>query len=378
MVRVVSAVPHYPSGRVPPAFRGSRVQHSHEGGVMVTRVGLPSVDRSRLGLRLAQFAAYQAGAVFAARRFDYEILLTVTPALEVWLPFMALGRFRRRPAIYSVHDLYPEVGIQTGVFRNAALAGLVGRLEQNCLQGAQRVRILAPGFRERLLARGVLPDRMCLIYDWVDTDFIQPLSRQNAFARNHGLDDGRFIVLYAGNIGLTHGLGNLLQAAELLTGYPEIRFVLVGDGGAKAGLVRQAQKRGLLNVLFLPYQPRERLPEVLACADLGVVSLGGNQGQASLPSKLFSIMASGRPVLACVEADTDTSRLVREAGCGVVVEPGDAMELAGSIQKLHAAERLRWQMGQQGRVFAMQNHSITAATLAFEQLFSEAVETYQR
>ena len=372
-VTAITTVPHYPSGQVADDFTARGTRSTQENGVNVIRVGLPSVMRSNLALRLFQFFIYQVGAVWASRGLQYDAVFVANPALWVWLPFTWLVVLRRKPAIFSVHDLYPEVGIQLGIFRNKAVISAVTSLERFCLNHSNLVRILSDSFRSGLHALGVTEEKMVLIYDWVDTELIRPIPRDNHFTRENDLSD-YFVVLYAGNIGLSQGLEHVLTAAELLKDQSEIRFVFVGDGAVREQLVSIAKGKKLSNVQFLPFQPRQRLPEVLSCADVSLVSLKRGIGSGSLPSKTFSILASGRPILACVDENSDTWNLVRRSESGLCLPPEDPKQLAEAILNLKQNVNLRQRLGKNGRSWAEKYHSPQSAAEQFEVLFESILK----
>jgi len=371
-VTVIAAVPHYPSGQVPAAYRGKWIWRSSENGVEVVRVAVPSVKRANLAQRLLQFICYQLGATWAGLGLQYDVMLVANPALWVWLPFACLAVLRRKPAIFSVHDVYPDVGVQLGIFRHGPVVSAVAGLERFCLNHAVIVRILSESFRPGLRALGVPDTKMVLIYDWVDTDLIRPLPRDNAFARETDLTDC-FVVLYAGNLGLSQGLEHVLTAAELLAAQGDIRFVFVGDGAAREQLAARAAQGQLANVQFLPFQPRERLPEVLATADVSLVTLLRGVGLGSLPSKTFSILASGRPMLASVDEGSETWNLVNHAEAGLCVPPESPSRLAETILILKQDAVLRERLGRNGRVWAERYHSPQSAAEEFEKLLLAAV-----
>jgi colanic acid biosynthesis glycosyl transferase WcaI len=372
-ITVIAAVPHYPSGQVPPAFRKGWLTHSLENGVRVVRVRVPSLNRDRLTRRLLLFALYQLGGAIAALTERCDAVLVANPALETGLPFFVLRTLRRKPTIFSVHDVYPEVGVQLGIFRHKPVISLIAWSEKFCFRRSAYVRILSESFADSLQAMGVPEPKTRLIYDWVDTDLIRPLPRQNAFAAEHNLND-KFVVMYAGNIGLSQGLEHVLSAAQQLAGQTDIQFVLVGDGAAREALLQQAQTMQLSNVLFLPFQPRPRLPEVLASADISLISLQPNIGTGSLPSKSFSILASGRPALAIVDQHTATAALISRAQAGLCTPPADVPALVAAILQLKNDSARRQAMGGRGRAYAEQHHSPHGAALQFEALFQEIAQ----
>jgi colanic acid biosynthesis glycosyl transferase WcaI len=373
-VTVVTTVPHYPSGNVPEDFRTLRVQRSCEQDVEVIRVPLPSMNRANLVQRLLQFTCYQLGATWAGLSQRYDAAIVANPALWVWLPYACLVVLRGKPSVFSVHDVYPDVGVTLGVFRHKAVIGAVASLERFCLNHAGIVRILSESFRPGLHALGVPDTKMALIYDWVDTGLIHPLPRDNGFSQEHHLTDG-FVVLYAGNIGLSQGLEHVLAAAELLADHPDFHFVLVGDGAGRQQLAAEAEQRQLTNVRFLPFQPRARLPEVLATADVSLVTLRQGIGTGSLPSKTFSILASGRPVLASVDEGSETWKLIERAEAGLCVPPESSVQLAEAILRLSQDDGLRERLGQNGRAWAERYHSPQSAAEQFEKLLVELGES---
>lgn len=364
-VTMIAAVPHYPSGVVPPAFRRGWITTAHENGVRVIRVRVPSVDRSRLARRLLQFSAYQVGAAVAGLGCRFEVAIVGNPALEVFLPFLIHVFLRHKPALYSIHDVYPEVGVQLGVFRKRWIIRLVGMLERFCYRHSRLIRLSSPDF-EKALSKLALPSqKLTLIYDWVDTDHIRPLPRRNAFSAEHGLDDS-WVMLYAGNMGLSQGLETLLEAAALLRKEPGFRLVLVGEGTGRELLQARAAELKLANVTILPFQPRARLPEVLASGDALVVSLKPGVEMASIPSKTWSILAAGRPIIAIMGKGTLAS-LITQSGAGVQVTPGDPAALVEAARALRADPESSARQGVQGRAWVETYHTPQAAARAFER-----------
>lgn len=376
-VTVITLVPHYPSGRVASTFRGRWLWRSVENGVKVIRIGLPSVDRSRLPQRLLQYVCYQLGAAIAGIGEQYDAVLAGNPCLSVWLPFAFLGVMRGKPIIYSVHDVYPDVGVKLGVFRSRIVIRLVAALEGYCLERAVKVRILSESFRPALHALGVPDEKLMLMYDWVDTSLIRPGPQANAFSRQYGLA-GKFVVLYAGNIGFSQGLEAILSAAALLSGQEDVRFVFVGSGAGRQMLESQAADRGLANVQFLDFQPRERLPEVLASASVSLVVLRRGIGTHSLPSKTYSIMASGRPVLISIDEESEARELVLRADAGLWVPPEDASRLVAAILAMREDPALCKRLGNNGRAWAEQHHSPQQAAAVLERLMRDAISQHMR
>jgi colanic acid biosynthesis glycosyl transferase WcaI len=371
-VTVITMVPHYPSGQVSVEYRGRFLWHSMENGVNVIRVGLPSVNRTKLLQRFLQFLCYQIGATVVSLGQKYDVVLAANPFLTVWFPFFVAVVIRRKPAIYSVQDVYPNTGISLGIFKYKPVIFLATALELFCLNHAKIVHIISESFRPDLEALKVDGHKIVLVHNWVDTELIHPIDRSNSFAKDNKLTKG-FVVLYAGNIGRSQGLEHVLLVAEQLTTEKDIYFVFVGNGSLQEYLSNQAAQRKLANVKFLPFQPRQKLPEVLASAHVSLVSLSKGIGCNSLPSKIYSIFASGRPVLASVDENCETWDLVTRADAGLCVLPENTLGMVQAILRLKNDPKLRERLGNNGRNFAEQHHSPRFAAEQFETLLNTAL-----
>jgi colanic acid biosynthesis glycosyl transferase WcaI len=371
-VTMITMVPHYPTGQVSKEFRGKWAWKSSENGVEVIRVGLPSVDRAKLPQRLFQFICYQIGATWAGIGKKYDVVYAASSSLSSWLPFAVLVVLRHKPAVYAVYDVYPDVGVTLGIFRHKPVVAFVSAMERFCLDNSKIVRIISDSFRPGLRALGVPDEKMITTYDWVDTDLVRPMARENAFAQEHDLV-GKFVVLYAGNLGLSQGLENVLATAKMLEEHEDINFIFVGDGSDRESLVAQAGQLKLTNVKFIPFQPRQRLPEVLASAGVSLVSLQHGIGKGSLPSKTFSNLASGRPVIASVDEGSEACGLIKRADAGLCVPPENPTALAEAILSLKNDKNLRERFGRNGRLWAEQHHSPISGAREIESLLLKAI-----
>jgi len=371
-VSVICAVPHYPTGRVAKEFRGRLVQRERRRGVDVTRVWVPSVDRARLGQRLLSFVCYQVLAAFVALRRQHDALLVSSPALEVLLPMVASAVLRRKPMIYSVHEIYPDVGVKLGIFRHRQVIEAIAWMERLGCRRAGYVRVLSEGYKKVVESRGTPESKLAVIWDWIDVDFIRPLPRRNEFSAQWGLD-APFVVMYAGNLGLTQGLEQVVETARLLEGEPNIRIVLIGDGAAKGSLQETVRRMGLGNVQFIPFQEHEILPWALASADVSLIMLKRGMGTDSVPSKCYSIMASGRAIIASVDEGSDTWKVIQEAGCGLCLEPENPRALADAILNLYRDEAYRARLSTKGREYVVRSHSKVVAAQEFYNLLASLV-----
>ncbi|BDG06318.1 glycosyltransferase family 4 protein [Anaeromyxobacter oryzae] len=367
-VTVATAFPHYAGAeRRWEGPRGLFVSRE-QNGVKVTRSYVYRVPRSSTWGRLLYHASFNVFATIAALRATKpDVVLADAPSLWSGLPLFVHAIFPRVPFIYTVHDIYPDVLIRLGVVRDGVLASAIDRVERFFYARSAKVSVLTPGFKENLVRKRVPPDKIAVIPACVDVDFVRPLPADNEVRREMGLE-GRFVVLYAGNIGMSQDLDTLLDAARLLAGDPRVVFVLVGEGPRKAELEARVRADGLGNVRFSPFLPRERVPLLYATADVALVSLKREIVTESVPSKTYTIMASGRPIVATVDPRTEVGSLLEQARCGLCVDPGDARALADAILRLERDDALRADMGARGRAFVVENYSRQVASRSYLEL----------
>ena len=256
--------------------------------------------------------------------------------------------------IFYCQDIFPEVAALLADFHSPVVNGILDRLNRFLLRRARRIIALGDTMAGRLIeGKGADPSRITVIANWADTTAIVPSDKANAFAVQHGLVD-RFVVLHAGNIGMSQNLDVVIDAAERLRSRPDIVVLFIGDGNRRAALEEMAAARGLSNVLFLPFQPRDQLRWTYASSDLCLVSLKPGLAGYIVPSKLYPILAAGRPYVAAVETPSEVAALTARHTCGVVVTPGDADALAAQILAL---------AGDSARRLAMAANARTASAL---------------
>jgi len=366
-VTVVTGFPHYGSDHVWPEYRGKLAQEERLNGVRVLRTYVYAARR-QMWQRMIYHALFNVAAtlgVFYVGRPD--VVLADAPALWSGLPLLTRAIAFRIPYIYILHDIYPDMAVRLGVLTNPVLLSLIDRLERFFYAHASYVSVLADGFKENLLRKGVAAEKISVIPACTDTDFVQPLAHGSKFRALWGLQ-GKFVVLYTANIGLPQGLDNVLRAAQLLMDYPDIAVVFVGEGNAKLALQAMVRNEKITNVYFFPLQAREEVPDVFGLADVSLISLRREIVMEAVPSKTYSIMASGRPMIATVQSGTEVARLIRQANCGLYVEPGDPKALAEAILQLYTDASLRGVMGQNGRRYVVENYSREVATRKYQTL----------
>jgi len=222
--------------------------------------------------------------------------------------------------------------------------------------------------RRRLVEeKGADPSRVSVIHNWADCDAITPGAKDNAFAREHGLAD-RFVLMHSGNIGMSQNLDVLIAAAERLRSRERLVVAIVGAGARLRALEADVARRALTNVRFFPYTAKERLHESFAAADAFLVALKPGIEGYIVPSKVYGILAAGRPFIAALDPSAEPAAIVREHGCGLIARPGDPDALAAAIAAMYDDPPATRLMGQRARAAALQ-FDRRAAVAAYFELF---------
>jgi len=358
-VTVVTGYPHHPGGRLFPGFRKQWSQIEEQDGYRLVRgwhIIHPSpailVRALIMGSKCASFlvSARHALKPDVVISFEgYPLIGPLTSALIAW-------RYGAK-LVSVIYDIHPDIAIELGKVRNPLLIKALRKVEKLTYRWSDRVAVLSESFRQNLInKKGVSPEKIAVVPVWLDEADIVPQSRDNAWRREMGISLEKFVVLYAGTIGLVSGAEVILAAARSLKSMPDILFLLVGGGYAKDQVEVEARQLGLTNIRMLPFQPRERLSELQATADVSLVTLAPERGRTSVPSKVLGYMAAGRPIVASVDMDCDTADMIREAGCGLVVPPGRGEAIAQAVRHYYEHPPQRAADGLSGRQYFLENY----------------------
>ena len=318
-------------------------------GVELIRVHSTAFDRSGLLHRAVNYFTYLGRALrrgLVSPRPDLVLCMTDPPMVGD-VALLVARRFRV-PLVVVSQDVFPEIAVEVQRLRNPLLVGMLGVLTRFYLRRADAVVAIGETMRDRLEAKGVPPRRLHVIPNWVDTTAVTPQPHDNTWARAHGLD-GRFVVMHSGNIGHAQDLETLIRASISLDDLERLAVVLIGFGARHAHHVRLSARIGADKVSFLDYQPRELLSQSLSSGDVHFVGLGRGLSGYVVPSRVYGILAAGRPIIAAADEDSETAQLVRRVGCGVAIPPGRPDLLAEEIRRAAGGEYDLEAMGRRGR-----------------------------
>jgi lipopolysaccharide/colanic/teichoic acid biosynthesis glycosyltransferase len=372
-VEVLTGYPNFPGGKLYPGYRIRPWMRETLDGIHVLRVALyPSHDNSCIH-RVFNYVSFALSAALIGTVLikKPDVMYVYHPPITVGFAAAVIGFFRRIPFVYDIQDLWPDTVAATGMMTNRQALGLLGKLCKLVYHCANHIIVLSPGFKETMAGRGVLPDKMDVIYNW--SDGTAPKSNSEQIIRLAGAE--RFSILFAGTMGLAQGLDSVILAAQIcLTTVPAAEFFFMGGGVDRSRLERMAKEMKLDNVRFLPRQPMRAMSSILAGADALLVHLKDDPlFRITIPSKTQAYLAAGKPILMGVRGDA--ADLVKRSQSGVLCEPGNPQSIADAVKELVdlGPERLA-AMGRNGRAFYDRELSVSIGVEKFDNVFKAVVD----
>jgi colanic acid biosynthesis glycosyl transferase WcaI len=382
-LHVVTALPWYQRHALEPGWNGQLVRGEVTEWGRISRVHPFPTDKRNIPARALAFGGFTAlaSAVGGLSSLRPDAVLAMSPPLTLGPAGRAVASARRVPFVFNIQDVFPDVAVELGLLQGKRAIAAAKLLERGTYRCSDAVTVLSDDLADNVrgkITKGLDGARaeteaakVRVIPNFVDTDRIQPVERENPYRVEFGLT-GCKVVMYAGNVGFSQSLDLVLLAARsFLVSRPDVVFVVNGGGAARPEL--EAAAADLPNVRFVDMQPAERLPEVLAAADLHVVPLRAGLAWSSVPSKLYSILAAGRPIVASVDEGTEVARTVERAGAGVSVPPDDPAAFTAAVGRLLDDPSGAAQMGAAGRRFVESWASPSAVAAAYEDLFQELI-----
>ena len=369
-VHVVTTVPWYRRHSIEPEWRGRLIKREPPAWGRIPRNHpFAAANRTNLLSRAAAFGAFSLMAMLVSvftRRSD--LVLAMSPPLTLAPAGWIAAKRHRAPLVRNVQDVHPDAAVATRTLTDSRLLNILRRLELFSYARSDAVVVLSDDLRKRLVPRVDNEEKLRVIPNFVDTESLYPTTRNNSYRRELGLTD-ETVVMYAGNVGFSQPLELIIEAARQFRDRDDVVFVINGDGSRRAHFETEAEQ--LPNVTFMEYQPRNRLNELLAAGDIHLVPLQPGMGSISVPSKIYSILAAGRPVLASVDPGTEIDLVVTRSGAGRSVPAGDTEAFIDALSALIDDPNGCAAAGLEARRFAEQWLSAEAVADSYNDLFSE-------
>lgn len=369
-VTVVTGFPNYPEGRLYDGYRQAPYQWQDLDGVRVLRLPV-FIDRSRSSKR--RVLSYLSYGLAAS---TLGLAMTKRPDVvwcyQIGLPGVAHSRLRGVPFVHEVQDLWPEWGRSTEMGMKNGLYEVLDRQEKFIYGQARHIITISNGFKERLVEKGVPREKITILPNWANESNFRPVEPDERLGVAEGLK-GRFNVVYGGNVGTHQALDVVLATAERLADLPDVQFVIIGDGVDRERLEREAKQRNLRNVRFLGKRPPEQMAGYLAWADALFIHLRKDPVyEITIPSKTYSYLATGRPVLAAVSGDV--AELIRKHGAGLVCPEEDPEALAANVRRLYAMpNEAREALGRAGREAFLNHYTRPVLVSHYEEIFERMI-----
>lgn len=368
---VIASNLHYPSGK--PLVNEKRlvVQQTIDGVRILRSYTLPALNRGFV-LRVVAFLSFMVTSVWAALRAGpIDLVFGTTPPIFQAVSAWFVAFVRRRPFLLEVRDLWPEFAIDIGVLKNRVLIALSRWLERFLYRSATYILVNSPAYRDYLIKKGIPAAKIGLIANGVDPDMFDPQADGASLLKTLGLE-GKFVVTYAGAMGMANDLGTVLRAAERLRDEPNIHFLMVGDGKERPQLEAMAQSLGLTNVTFGGSYPKQQMAQVLAASGACVATLKDiPMFRTTYPNKVFDYMAAGRPTILGI--DGVIREVIEAADGGIFVPPGDDAALAQAVLQLSRDPARAREMGQRARAYVVEHFNRHQQAQEFHHLVQQLI-----
>jgi colanic acid biosynthesis glycosyl transferase WcaI len=343
-VTVVAGRPSYDPDEFYPF---ALLRRERRNNVTVECVGSTAYPRQQMSRRVSNYLSYLALAVPRALALRPDVVLAMTDPPIAGIAGAFVARVARRPFVYNIRDLYPDMAIGGDIVRPTKWVERWEKMHRRALHQAARVIVLGDDMRDRVVSKGIASDKVVVVRD--GTTFQSSMPERKDPVVTEIRCGFPFVVLHAGNLGFYGAWGTLLRAAEILRS-EGIGLVFVGDGANRASMGAAASS--IPNIRFLPFRPVEQVPHVMMAGDLHVITVRRGLEGVVVPSKLYSILAAGRPVLAVAPGESDAARIVVQSCCGVAVDPGDPVAVAEAIRELRDDPARLAAMGRRAREVA--------------------------
>ena len=346
------------------------------GRLVINRFSLYSESKNPIlrALRYTFFCFIQAYKCLKIKNGD-AIYIGSTPPINGLLAAF-LKKIKRLPMVYNLQDIFPDSLACAGLVKCGGVLWKIGRIIENTTyRNADRIIVISDDFKKNIMAKGVPEEKIVVVYNWVDENAVVPIAKdENILYDELCINREKFTVVYAGNFGHAQNIDVTIATAERLKDVDDIQFLMFGTGGLVEDYKKIAQEKGLKNMYFFPLQPVEKVSQVYSIGDLGIVACKKGLGKGAFPSKTWSIMSAGTPVIANYDDDTDLERLIKDNGIGVFSAADDSEQMAERIMEMYYNRELCAEYGRNARQYILDNVSKEKSTQKYVDVIKEVVE----
>jgi colanic acid biosynthesis glycosyl transferase WcaI len=335
-VEVITGMPYYPQWQINSAYKKKWWHKENVDGVKVYRCPLYVPGKVSSVTRILHEFSFVLSTlpVWIKKLFSkkYDVVISVSPPFHLGALPLLYSKLRRTKIVTHIQDLQVDVAKDLRMINNRRLLNTMFAMEKFILKGSSAVSTISKGLLKKIKNKGIAAANCLLFPNWVDENTIRPLSKEKSLRNEFGLSREDKVILYSGNLGEKQGLENIIEAAKSFREEPSVKFVIVGSGGGEMKLKEAANDAGLTNIQFHPLVSYEKLPALLAMADLHLVLQKKNAADLVMPSKLTSILAAGGCPLVTAPEGSTLHKLINRNEMGIVVEPDDHRLLTQGIR----------------------------------------------
>ena len=373
MVSVITCMPNHPNGVIHKKYRGHKYLVERINGVNIYRCQTYATPNKGVIRKLLGHLVFMFNAVrqyrFLAK--SANLILVSSPTFFSVFSAYVISKLYNKPYIFEVRDLWPAVFKELKVIKNKYILLCLEKLELFLYQKSIKVVTVTKSFTENIISRGIEKDKVSTITNGVDLQRFTPKKKNRGLIKSLSLKD-KFIVLYIGAHGISHGLDKILKVAELLQHKKEVHFLFVGDGAVKTDLIKISKKIKLDNVSFVPSQPKKSIPNYYSIADVVLVPLKNIPlFDQFIPSKMFEIMAMGKPIIGSVRGEA--ANILKKSEGALICEPESIKKISSHVLTIYENKNLRDQLGQNGLSFVRKNYDRHKLAKSYEMLFKSVL-----
>lgn len=353
-------------------YRRKKVEKKYGGRMTVHRIALYR-EGTNYFHRAVRYLLMNLAFIWKGLRTEADVVFVQsTPPTQGMMAGIVCG-IKRIPWVYNLQDIFPESLVNANMVREGGLIWRLGRMVENfSYRHAGRIIVISEDFKRNIMGKGVPEEKIAVVPNWADTGGVYPVARKdNVLLGRYQLDPDRFYITYCGNVGYTQNMDLLLEAAKAMRDdWRNLTFLIIGDGADRERVQKRALDERIDNVRFLPFQPYEDIAHVFSLGDVGLVISKPGVGRHSVPSKIWNIMASGKPVLASFDRDSELCRLIESVGCGVCTDDLSLESLCGAITRMMKERRTLEAMGKRGLDYLRRDMDRETAVAQYVNLLS--------
>lgn len=364
--------------------KGNFLRKENYKGIEIFRLKNTTFNKYRMAGRVINYLSFHFLIFFRDlfyERPDIVFVLSTPPFIS--FSGLMLKILKKSKVIYNVQDLFPDLAVELGKLKNKSIIGFLKKLSELIVRRVDKVVVVGEymekRIREELLRETSTDTHVVTIHNWADGDKIKVLreDEENNFLKREWRLEGKFVVLYSGNIGYLHEFDTIISTAEYFAkeGSREIVFVFIGEGIKKGYIEEKIKEKGLYNILFFPYQSREMLTYSLGLADVSLVTLEKGFEGMVVPSKIYGILASGKPVIAIIGEESEITEIIRRGKCGKIIKIGDFKALSNAIINYYKNPQKCNEEGMNGRKYFEKNFERKIATKKYIRVIEEVLKS---